>query len=403
MYYVAQTDALVADGILGPDQAREIERRARAAMVALAVNTLLVGGIIAAAIGLVMWLHDAVSVAFVGGLSAVAGIAILWLGKDLYRMFGNAAVLIGAGMLTSGAATELVNTYPEVATAFMLVLGVLIAAAGLIGVWRAGPKLRFASGAILLIGLELHFTGLIFGALEGDLAGVPVPLLHLYSAVLLVAAGWILDLRIVTALAIMPLAQMFETGTFYSHAMYAFYSPEPTLSILQMALLIAGCVWVASRAGPVVQRQAGILSVMAFIVLNLCFLVGSLWGDLVGEHIWGPGRFDYAGTQDYDTYSAALDTFYMTAWYISETAFAIIWALLLAAVVIWAALGNRRGLFNAGMTFAGIHAYTQMFENFGDAPLALVVGGLAAVPLAWGLWRLDAKLWGGDGPAPHEV
>lgn len=62
---------------------------------------------------------------------------------------------------------------------------------------------------------------------------------------------------------------------------------------------------------------------------------------------------------------------------------------------------NRRGLFNAGMTFAGIHAYTQLFENFGDEPLAYVVGGLAAVPLAWGLWRLDGKLWGEREPAPQ--
>jgi len=41
------------------------------------------------------------------------------------------------------------------------------------------------------------------------------------------------------------------------------------------------------------------------------------------------------------------------------------------------------------MTFAGIHAYTQVFESFYDEPLAYVVGGLAAIPLAFGLWRLN--------------
>lgn len=403
MYYVAQTDNLVADGILGSDQAREIERRARAAMVALAVNALLIGGIIAAAFGMVMWLNDALSVAVVGCLSAVAGVVILRWGAALYRMFGNAAAMIGAGMLASGAGMELVKSYPDSATAMMLGLGAVIAGAGLFGVWRGGVTLRFASGAILLMGLGLHFAGLVYGVQEGDLASLPVPLLHLYSAGVLIAAGCILDLRIVTALAIVPLAQMFETGTFYSHAMYAFYSPEPSLSILQMGAVIGACVWGATKAGPMVQRQAGVLAVMAFIVMNLCFLVGSLLGDVVGQHVWGPTVYDHNGAQDYDTYRAALDRFYMTAWSISETAFAIIWALLLVAVVIWAARGNRRGLFNAGMTFGAIHAYTQMFENFGDQPLALVVGGVAAVPLAWGLWRVNATLWGGDDPAPQEV
>ena len=67
----------------------------------------------------------------------------------------------------------------------------------------------------------------------------------------------------------------------------------------------------------------------------------------------------------------------------------MVWAALLAGMVLWAAIGNRRGLFNAAMTFAGIHAYTQMFETFHNEPLAYVVGGLAAIPLAFGLWRLN--------------
>ncbi|MFT5065515.1 MAG: hypothetical protein ACI9TA_001131, partial [Reinekea sp.] len=66
MYYVAETGALVAEGVIKPSQAQEIERRARAAMVALVINTLLIGGIVAAALGLVFWLADAMSVAVVG-------------------------------------------------------------------------------------------------------------------------------------------------------------------------------------------------------------------------------------------------------------------------------------------------------------------------------------------------
>ena len=71
----------------------------------------------------------------------------------------------------------------------------------------------------------------------------------------------------------------------------------------------------------------------------------------------------------------------------------MVWAVLLAVcAAFWTAHANRRGLFNATMTFAAIHAYTQMFESYGDEPLAWAIGGLAAIPLAWGMWRLNQHL-----------
>ena len=83
--------------------------------------------------------------------------------------------------------------------------------------------------------------------------------------------------------------------------------------------------------------------------------------------------------------------FRATALVISENVYSVGWALALAAVVFVAAHRNMRGLFNAGVTFAGIHAYTQIFETLYDEPLAWVIGGFAAIPLAWGMWRLN--LW----------
>ncbi|MFO8127241.1 hypothetical protein [Yoonia sp.] len=41
------------------------------------------------------------------------------------------------------------------------------------------------------------------------------------------------------------------------------------------------------------------------------------------------------------------------------------------------------------MIFAGIRAYTQMSESFSGGPRAYVIGGPAAIPLAFGLWRLN--------------
>jgi hypothetical protein len=391
MYYVAQTEVLVADGVIDRDQAREIEHRARAAMVTLGVNSLLIAGIVAATLGLVFYLDDAASVAIFGALFLAAGVLVLIRGGALYHMFGNASALIGAGMLVSGSGIELVDKYADAATPLMLVMGGALAV--IAGGWRirSAETMRFALGATGLMGAALHVAGVYFGAFHFDLVGWPMPLLHLYVAAIAIACGLFLDLRVVTALAIIPLAQVLDTGSGYFHAVYVFYSPESTLSILQMSVVIACCLWAASHWGDRVKRQAGTLAVLAFVVVNLCFLVGSLSGDVVGESIWGPQWSYYGSEVDFDTFLAARDAFRETAITISEDIYAIIWAVLLVALIAWAASTNRRGLFNVGMTFAAIHAYTQMFESFGDEPLAYVIGGLAAIPLSFGLWRLNER------------
>ena len=72
MHVVADTDQLVADGVITQPQAEEIRARARDTMVTLAVNTLLCAGIIAATAGFIFWLADALSVAVLGGLMLAA-------------------------------------------------------------------------------------------------------------------------------------------------------------------------------------------------------------------------------------------------------------------------------------------------------------------------------------------
>lgn len=387
MYYVAQTDQLVADGIINPAQADEIQTRARAAMIALCVNTLLIAGILAATFGLVFLLASALSVAICGGLFLAAGLLILRYGATLYRMFGNASALIGAGMLVSGTAIEVVDKVPDHAGVMLALIGAVLA---VLFFWRlkAGfAQLRFAYGAVLVMALALHLFGIYAAAHTFEISGWPMPIVHFYAFAAIAALGLTLDLRIITALAIVPFAQMIDTGTYYFTAAYVFYSPESTLSILQMGILIAACLWAAGRAGPALARQAGVLMIMAFVVANLCFLVGSIWGDVVGERLWGPVLGDFDG--DWEAYHTAREAFRTQAVNISEGVYSIVWALLLGALIVWAAISNRRGMFNAAMTFAGIHAYTQMFESFYDEPLAYVIGGLAAIPLAFGLWRLN--------------
>ena len=99
MHVVADTETLVADGAINEAQAEEIHARGRQAMMALGINTILSFGILAATLGLIFWLANAVAVAIFGLIMLVGGMAILFSGGEIYRMFGNAAALIGAAAL----------------------------------------------------------------------------------------------------------------------------------------------------------------------------------------------------------------------------------------------------------------------------------------------------------------
>ncbi|WP_417741145.1 hypothetical protein [Salipiger sp.] len=404
MHAVADTGRLVADGIITPAQAGEIEARAREAMIGLAVNTILVTGILAATGGLIFWLASPLAVAIGGTLTLLCGLAVLLRGGAMLRMFGNAATLIGAGMLLGGGALELLDNHPDYAGAVMLVAGALIALLSALALRRAREPARFSAAAILLMGLALHLGGLAYLVGDNAVSGLPISVYYLYTAAVIAWGGWRVDVRLITALAVVPFAQMLDTSTFYFHAAYVFFSPEPTLSILQMALLICGCLWLAGHSDDRLARHARVLMVLAFVVANLCALVGTLWGDVVGEHIWGPGRYRYGdATYSYEEFAALRERFRDSTLVISRDAYTALWALALIAMLVWAGLRNQRGLFNAALTFAAIHAYTQLFESFWDEPLAYVVAGLTAIPLAWGAWRLNLWLRSRAAPAssPH--
>jgi hypothetical protein len=389
MQAIADTERLVADGIVTGEQARTIEARAREAMVYLAINTVLFFGIIAATGGLIAWLGTPVSVAVFGFLCLGLGILILGYGSEMYSMFGNASALIGAGMLIGGASLELMDKYEDIAGSIMIVGGLVVALAAAWFLRVGRNSARFVTGAIMLMGLTMHIGGLAFVLEQGDISGAPISFFYLYATAVIVGAGWLTDVRLVTALAIAPFAQALDTGTFYFHAAYVFYSPESTLSIIQMTVLVTACVWVVANCSERTAKHARVLAVMAFIVANLCALVGSLWGDFVGETIWGPGYYRYGTDMHWEEFRSARLAFRETALFLSESLYSVLWAAALVALILWAAHKAQRGLFNTALTFGAIHAYTQMFESYREEPLAYVIGGFAAIPLAWGMWRLD--------------
>ena len=389
MHTIADTKMLVDEGVISHAAARIIEARARNAMVALAINILLCAGILFATFGLIFWLADAAAVAVFGAVMAGGGVLTLRYGRDLYAMFGNAAILIGAGMLMGGMGFELIEKFPDVAGAAMALTGAIVtAAAGWIMV-KTRVQQRFVTGAIMLMAVALHLVGLVQLLEHASVTGLLITAFWLYAAGMIAAAGWVCDVRLVSALAIAPFAQALDTGTFYFHAAYVFYSPESTLSILQMTALILAMLWVARNAGERTARHARIHVMMGFVVANLCALVGSLWGDVVGQTMWGPGTSAYRSGLTYDGWQDAMVQFRAATLDIHEHVYSVLWAAALAVIISVAAHKNMRGLFNAAVTFAGIHGYTQAFETFYDEPLAYVIAGLTAIPLAWGLWRLN--------------
>lgn len=392
MAVLVDLETLVSDGVITRAQAQVMDSRARVAMVGLAIRVLLCGGVIAAAAGFVVWLQDPLIVAMAGLLFLTAGTVILGAAGALWRMFGHAAALIGAGMLLGGAAVEALGNFAHPEGPLLLLAAGLLVALPAALIYRSGSeRLKFLGAFLLLAGLGLHLLGL--GALIYDnISGARAVLVSLYATAVLLFAGWFLDLRVVTALAIVPFAQVLQTGTEYFHSAYVFYSPEPTLSILLMGLAVALCLWLQRILSERDARHTAVFAVMAFIVANLCFLVGSLWGDVVGDslalwRVYDRGADGYS----WEAAEAARRAFTASALHIPSGAFAIAWALVLGVVAIYAARGLHRGLFNTALTFAAIHAYTQMFENFGDQPLAWVIGGLAAIPLAWTVWRLNQQ------------
>lgn len=385
MFVVADTDRLVADKIIDADVASIIHQRARAAMMALVTNSLLLGGITAASLGTVFWLADVMAVALIGALLIAIGVPVLLRRTDTMRFFGNASALIGAGMLMGGGSLKLIEVAPDRAGLILTIAG-----AAIIGLGQIRPDWpnRLVANAIMLMAGAMHLGGLGFAIEYEALGGAAVTLFSAYATAALVFLGWRSDIRFVTALAILPFAQMLAAGTAYWHAVYAFYSPEPTLSMLQMSALMLAILFIVPRLDERSARHARILALMAFIVANLCALVGSLWGDTVGAALWGPRYGDFA---DYAAYDAARDAWQAHAVHLSEAVYSMLWATALAAMAIWSAATHRRALFNAALTFGTIHAYTQLFESFSAEPLAWMIGGFGAIPLAWGIWKLNQR------------
>ena len=189
MPHVVQTEALVAEGVLTQAQGLEIARRSRDTMLALVVNIVLCAGIIAASLGFVFWIADAVGVALLGLAFLAAGLFTLARAGALYRMLGHAATLIGGGMLIAGAGIEIADKLPDYAHYALLTFGAGIAALSAFAFQKGPQTLRFSLGALGLMGIGLHLSGLLYLITQVTDGGAINVIAALYATALIVAAG----------------------------------------------------------------------------------------------------------------------------------------------------------------------------------------------------------------------
>ncbi|TDK41018.1 hypothetical protein [Antarcticimicrobium luteum] len=390
MRYLADTAGLVRDGVLSPMQADEIARRAREDMMGFAVNIVLFTGILAVIGGMAAYLDDAAQFTALGAAVTLAGAAALLRAPEAYRLLSNATAVIGAVMLVGGAVAWGVEATERFAVAAALGLPIAL---GAYAVWRRGPeRLAFLAGWLTCLGLAAHLTGV----LAEPLGGLPPWILYHYAAAALILCGVALDFRLVSALSIPALAAALSSRSFYQTGVYGLAIYESTLTVVQMALLAGACLWLIRAAPERIARHATILGRLAFIWMNMAFWIGSLWGDRVGAHLWGPKWSDFSADPGWHAdeaaraaYEAAQMAFMERVTVISADAYALVWALVILGVGLWAAMGARRAVFNTAVTFGAIHLYTQYFERLEAAPGTVVIAGLIAIALAYSAWRMN--------------
>lgn len=391
MQWPVDIDAAEADGTLSGTTANELKRRARETMISYAVNLALFVGVAMVIGGAAFWLEDRVKLTVLGLVLAVIGIGVLLSGHKSVRIIANATAMIGT-TLALGAATHLFFEDTPNRVLPGLLIGGPAFLAGLVARWQAPERLDVIGGWLVVLGAGVHVTGILATESDLDLGWL---VLH-YAGVIAIALGIWLNVRFLTAIAIVPLAAALSSSTSYWHASYSIAIYEATLTILQMSVLALASLWASVTTPERLARHARILGQMALIWINMAFWIGSLWGDVMGFHLWGPRWTEVTqGIQDWHTKSeawrAANEAFEATTITLSADLFAAVWALGIVTVSAWAAYTARRAVLNISVVFGAIHFYTQYFERLEATPVAFLIAGIIAILAAWGLWQLNRR------------
>lgn len=379
MKHLVDVDGLVEDEVLTQEQADEILRRSREGLVALAINIVLFLGILSVVVGTYLLKLGPESSIVVGSIISLAGILSVFKLGPRFNIIANAVSFVGTAIFVGGFVWYFVEELDSLTPAILL--GFIVAAIGYTAFSRLGKRFRFIFGWITVLGVATHIAGIL-----GTESKLNVDWLALsYVGALLIATGVALNVRFISALSIVAFASALA-ATGYWHATYWLAIFEPTLTILEFTAIALTCAALSRRLNERYARHSRMVGLLAYVWINMAMWVGSLWGDVVGEHIWGPDRADHT---DLSSYKMALDAFEAWTIVIPELLYVIVWAAAILAVGIWAALSNRRRVFNAAVTFGAIHFYTQWFERLEQSARSLIIAGVIAIVLAWGIYQLN--------------
>ena len=277
------------------------------------------------------------------------------LGQLAAKSTGSLAfnILIGFGVIAvSGAALALV---PAPATA--IVIGLCVLVSGLLILRSGSEQWDVLANICVLVGAMMTGGGMVTAA-NGSLASI------LSVAALFAVASLFAKSSLLAVLATLMLSASIGAKTGYFHASYFLMIKEPTLTVIIFSLLAIGAYQLSKKLSPDYERLAIASARTSVFLVNFGFWVGSLWGD-------------------------RSDTRELV---ISSSIFAVLWAGALLATAIWSWKQDRRWVLNTVATFAGIHFYTQWFENLGATPGTVLIAGLLALAFAAGLRSVNAGM-----------
>ncbi len=268
------------------------------------------------------------------------------LGANILIGFGIIVVAAGAGALIPTAITS-------------MVIGAVLLSLGLALTLTAGRQWAVLGQICLVLGAL---------ALGGGIVAQWNSLYVAYAVTLgLAIAAAVSRSGLLAAIAILALASCVGSRTDYAHATYVLSVPEPAISVGVFSALALLLFIISKRVPAEYERVAIIGSRTAVLIVNIAFLVGSLWGDT------------RAG--------------------LSDMVFIVGWAVAIVGTGAWAAWANRRWVVNVAAVFGAIHFYTQWFERLGATPFSVLLAGLLMLAFGFGLWTLNQR-WRGRGTPP---
>ena len=268
-------------------------------------------------------------------------------------------LLFGGALAVAASALALV---PNATTGLVLAL-IALGGGGALKALDRQEDWRVLWQGLAFIGV-LGVSGWIASEFREALFWPPIAI-----AALTIAAAIGFRSAFLSALGVLACGAILGSGTAYWHASYAIFVSEPTLTITLLSALAAGLYALRTHVDRAWHAMVTSAARVAAFLSALGFWVGSLWGDHIGEH-WARGEGRWRAAMEWRE----------NAVHVPEWVFSFGWAGALVALI---ATQPRGGFLSvSAVVFLAIHAYTQFFETFGAAPLAMLIAGLTAFGLA---------------------